>query len=115
MPAALAVRPVETYRGGMERRSPTVNITTARTSKSADIGGRQTRYIVSMLIRTVCFVGAVAADGVLRWVLVAGAVFLPYVAVVLANAGVQKDPPPPDSFVGPGRGEIESSTPPAGR
>ncbi len=40
-----------------------------------------------MAIRTVCFIGAIIADGWLRWTLVAGAVFLPYVAVVMANAG----------------------------
>jgi hypothetical protein len=59
-----------------------------------------------MLLRTLCFVGAVAADGVLRWVLVAGAIFLPYIAVVLANAGVQREPPPPNAFVTPTAGEI---------
>ncbi len=40
-----------------------------------------------MAIRTACFIGAIIADGWLRWALVAGAVFLPYVAVVMANAG----------------------------
>lgn len=40
-----------------------------------------------MLLRTVCFVGAIAVGpGPLRWLLLAGAVFLPYVAVVAANA-----------------------------
>jgi len=91
----------------MRRPPATVNITSARAPTSKDIGSRQTRYIVSMLIRTACFVGAVAVEGVLRWVLVAGAVFLPYVAVVLANAGVQKDPPPPDAFRVPAAGELE--------
>ncbi len=62
-----------------------------------------------MLIRTVCFVGAVAADGVLRWLLFAAAVFLPYIAVVLANAGVQKDPPPPDTFAGTAHGELDQA------
>ncbi len=91
----------------MDRRPATVNITSARTARSADISGRQARYVLSMLIRTVCFVGAVATDGVLRWVLVAGAVFLPYVAVVMANAGVQREPPPPEPFTPTAYGEIE--------
>ncbi len=91
----------------MQRRAATVSITSARTPRSQDIGSRQTRYIVSMMIRTACFVGAVATDGVLRWVLVAGALFLPYVAVVLANAGVQREPPPPDTFHAPAAGELE--------
>ncbi len=96
----------------MERRQPEpVSITAARQSRSADIGGRQTRYIVSMLIRTACFVGAVVADGVLRWVLIVGALFLPYIAVILANAGVQKTPPPPSTFAGSSVGELEERSP----
>jgi hypothetical protein len=47
---------------------------------------RQKRYMISMAIRTACFVGAIVADGWLRWVLVAGAFLLPYVAVVMANS-----------------------------
>lgn len=93
----------------MERREAAVSITSARASRSIDIRNRQTRYVVSMLIRTVCFVGAVAVDGVLRWVLVAGAIFLPYIAVVLANAGVQKEPPPPATFTDTSRGELGTS------
>jgi hypothetical protein len=38
----------------------------------------------------VCFIGAVIADGWLRWVLVVCAVVLPYVAVVMANAVLSK-------------------------
>ncbi len=42
------------------------------------MAARQRRYVISMAIRTVCFVAAVAVGpGWLRWVLVAGAVFLP--------------------------------------
>lgn len=63
-----------------------MRITTAPQTRSQDIAGRQRRYLMSMGIRTVCFIGAVAVGpGWLRWVLVAGAVLLPYVAVVFAN------------------------------
>ncbi|MFC5176911.1 DUF3099 domain-containing protein [Nocardioides taihuensis] len=70
-----------------------VRITTAATSPQADISARQRRYVISMTIRTLCFVGAVVVGaGWLRWVLVAGAVLLPYVAVVMANAvGTKSD------------------------
>lgn len=44
------------------------------------------RYYLSMAVRTGCFLGAVATEGVVRWVLFAGAAVLPWVAVVLANA-----------------------------
>jgi hypothetical protein len=73
-------------------RSDAVRITTARSSASDDMRARQRRYAVSMAIRTVCFVAAVAVGpGVLRWVLVGAAVFLPLFAVIMANAGDQRD------------------------
>ncbi len=48
-----------------------------------------------MTIRTACFIGAILVEGPLRWVLVAGAVFLPYIAVVMANTAGPRD----DDFV----------------
>ena len=63
-----------------------VRITTAAANRDVDISARQRRYVISMTIRTLCFVGAVAVGpGWLRWVLVAAAVGLPYIAVVMAN------------------------------
>ncbi|MEJ7628254.1 MAG: DUF3099 domain-containing protein [Nocardioidaceae bacterium] len=63
-----------------------VSITSARSSRSDDIRRRQTWYLFSMGIRTLCFVLAVVLSGPLRWVMVGGAFFLPYFAVVIANA-----------------------------
>ncbi len=63
-----------------------IRITTASSSRNEDIAARQRRYVFSMALRTVCFVGAVVTTGVLRWVLVAAALVLPYIAVVMANA-----------------------------
>lgn len=75
---------------GSWRRTPeheVVRITSAGTNHADDIAARQRRYVASMGLRTACFIGAVViGDGWLRWVLVAGAVFLPYFAVVMANA-----------------------------
>ena len=53
--------------------------------------GRMRRYLLSMGIRTVCFVLAAIAIPVLHWTvvgwgLVIAAVILPYIAVVVANA-----------------------------
>lgn len=63
-----------------------VRITTAPSSRAEDIAARQKRYLLSMTVRTVCFVAAVlVGPGWLRWVLLAAALLLPYVAVVLAN------------------------------
>ena len=72
-------------------RDEAVRITTAASSRQADISARQRRYVVSMGIRTVCFVAAILVGaGWLRWVLVAAALLLPYVAVVMANAAGSK-------------------------
>lgn len=79
----------------MARRSSheVVSITSAPRTYAEEVGGRQRRYLFSMAIRTVCFVGAVAVGpGFLRWALVVGAVFLPYVAVVMANRVTPRPP-----------------------
>jgi Flp pilus assembly protein TadB len=81
-----------TRRGG---DSP-VRITTASAGAAADIASRQKRYVITMGVRTLCFVAvAVLAmthfgPGWLPWIFVVGAVFLPYVAVVMANAASTK-------------------------
>lgn len=87
-----------------------LSITTAPQTYDEEVRGRQRRYLFSMAIRTVCFVGAVAVgNGVLRWVLVVGAVFLPYVAVVMANRVTPR--PPADAPEAPGPGQ-ERQLPP---
>lgn len=72
---------------GKREDSEPVRITTAAASRREEHDGRVRGYLISMGLRLLCFVGAVAVGpGWLRWVLMAGAVFLPYVAVVMANA-----------------------------
>ncbi|NBU22943.1 MAG: DUF3099 domain-containing protein [Actinobacteria bacterium] len=44
------------------------------------------KYTVAMSIRMVCIVAGVFAQGWLMWVLFALAIFLPYFAVIIANA-----------------------------
>jgi hypothetical protein len=61
-------------------------ITGAQSSLDDDLGPRMRRYLISMSVRTVCFVLAVVCHGTLRWTFVVAAVVLPYVAVVMANA-----------------------------
>jgi hypothetical protein len=63
------------------------DITSAQKSLSTDQPGRQRRYFISMMVRTACFILTVILPSPFRWVALAGAVFLPYVAVVVANAG----------------------------
>jgi hypothetical protein len=63
------------------------SITSAPKSLKNDLAGRQRRYLISMIIRTVCFLLTVALPSPYRWFALAGAMVLPYVAVVIANAG----------------------------
>ena len=91
-------------------QEPIYQITSARPGVRDDVDYRTRRYLISMGIRTACFLGAVVADGWLRWVLVAGALVLPYVSVVFANGGRERiveaeafhDPDVP-SITGPDR------------
>jgi Protein of unknown function (DUF3099) len=66
-------------------------VTQARRSLSDDITFRQRRYLLMMGIRAVCFIIAVVMFvNHLGWLTVipaAGAIFIPYFAVVFANGG----------------------------
>lgn len=68
-------------------------ITEAQRGLSQEQTGRTRRYLVSMGIRTACVLAAIVVPGWPRWFLLAGAVVLPYVAVVMANAGRENDDP----------------------
>ena len=68
------------------RHPEVIRITNAPESPETELGHRERRYIISMAIRTVCFISAIVVEGWLRWVLVAAAFVLPYVAVVMANS-----------------------------
>ncbi len=71
----------------MANEEDVYDITSAQKSLSSDQPGRQRRYFISMMIRTACFILTVILPSPYRWIALAGAVFLPYVAVVVANAG----------------------------
>jgi len=69
-----------------------VRVTTAPVTRAHEQAGRQRRYLISMAVRTSCFIGAVVVGpGWLRWILVAGACLLPYLAVVFANTEGSRD------------------------
>lgn len=63
------------------------DVTSAPKSLTSDLSGRQRRYFISMMIRTLCFILTVILPSPYRWFALAGAVTLPYIAVVIANAG----------------------------
>jgi Protein of unknown function (DUF3099) len=68
-----------------------VRITAVRPSRTASVHRREMRYLLSMGIRTACFVSAILVSGPLRWVLVIAAFILPYIAVVMANTAGEAD------------------------
>ncbi|GGV17324.1 DUF3099 domain-containing protein [Streptomyces griseoflavus] len=84
--------------GGVE----VFRITGARTGLQEDVRARQRRYVISMAVRTISVILAATLWNVERHVaivaLVLGAV-LPYVAVVIANAGRENAPSLPSTFV----------------
>ncbi len=74
----------------VKRPAEVHTITSAQSSLQDDLGPRMRKYLISMSVRTACFVLAVVFDGPLRWVFAAAAILLPYFAVVVANAGPRR-------------------------
>ncbi|WTU05303.1 DUF3099 domain-containing protein [Kitasatospora sp. NBC_00070] len=88
----------------MGKRGEVFRITGARSSLSEDVRGRQRRYVISMLARTLCVLLAVVLWDVQRYLAfaaLAGAVLLPYFAVLIANAGRERAPGLPSTFAVP--------------
>ena len=88
------------YGEGMARKEPeAIRITTATRGHSVDVGARQRRYLISMTIRTACFVLAVVSiHHWFMWIFMGASFVLPYIAVVMANAGAAPDVGGPDYF-----------------
>ncbi|MEV4099582.1 DUF3099 domain-containing protein [Nonomuraea sp. NPDC049649] len=78
------------------RKQAVHTVTDAKPSLSSDIRHRERSYLIKMGIRTICLILAVVVP--LPWpyklLFIAGAVFLPYIAVIPANER-GKDAPPP--------------------
>ena len=68
-------------------------ITDAQRALSEEQTGRTRRYLISMSIRTVCFLLAIFVPGWPKIVFAVAAFVLPYLAVVAANAGRESDEP----------------------
>jgi hypothetical protein len=62
------------------------SVTSAPEARTEDQARRPKRYLITMAIRTLCFILLVVIDAWYRWIFAAGAVFLPFIAVVAANA-----------------------------
>ncbi|MFD4373254.1 DUF3099 domain-containing protein [Streptomyces sp. NPDC058486] len=102
-------------RGGPE----VFRITGARQGLEDDVRGRQRRYIISMSVRTLSVIAAAVLWNVERHVAVVAlalGVLLPYIAVVIANAGRESAPSLPSAYLpspvrpalGPGEDGAES-------
>jgi hypothetical protein len=63
------------------------SITDATVGLTSDQSARQRRYFISMMIRTACFILTVVLPSPFRWIALVGALTLPYIAVIAANAG----------------------------
>ena len=68
------------------KRSQLQSVTTLQRSPTDERRVRFIKYTVAMTIRVVCIVLMVFVDGWWLLVCAAGAVFLPYFAVIIANA-----------------------------
>ncbi|MEY4152407.1 MAG: hypothetical protein RL470_466 [Actinomycetota bacterium] len=71
----------------MAKEDEVYDITSAPQGLTTDQSARQRRYFISMMIRTACFILTVLLPSPYRWFALLGAVTLPYIAVVVANAG----------------------------
>lgn len=69
------------------KRGAPIIITSAQDALSLEQRGRQRRYFISMMVRTGCFIATIFLPNPYRWFAMGAAIVLPYVAVVIANAG----------------------------
>jgi hypothetical protein len=63
------------------------SVTSIGVSPEEERRGRIVKYTIAMTVRVVCLiVGVMFPGGLLMWIAFAGAILLPYFAVVIANA-----------------------------
>lgn len=77
----------------MNKNRPSHSATSLPRSPQDEAASRLKRYAITMGIRIACFLLMVLIQpyGWWSWVFAAGAIFLPYIAVVRANAGEESD------------------------
>ncbi|MFI6564220.1 DUF3099 domain-containing protein [Streptomyces sp. NPDC050534] len=95
-------------------RGQVFRITGARTGLAEDVRARQRRYVIAMSVRTLSVVLAIVLWDVERYIAMAALVLgllLPYVAVVIANAGRERPPALPTTFVAPWDARLPAALP----
>ncbi|TRW45727.1 DUF3099 domain-containing protein [Georgenia yuyongxinii] len=80
-------------RGRHGQESRVYAITSAPRALAEDVHARTVRYLTSMGIRTGCMLLLFVVPGWWKWVAGAGAIFLPMIAVLFANAGRERPEP----------------------
>lgn len=105
---------IVTYGEDVPRKPATVyQITGVPRGLTDDVRHREIRYLISMGIRTACLILAVLAPyPPLRVLFVIGALVLPYIAVVVANAGRETSEAPLTMPASSDQREIGSGDPP---
>ncbi len=68
-------------------------ITSAERSRTLDIDERNKRYLITMVLRTACFLAFLVVPGWWKVAALAGAALLPAFAVLFANASDNRPPP----------------------
>ncbi|MFI6859017.1 DUF3099 domain-containing protein [Streptomyces sp. NPDC050421] len=102
---------------GKQSGAEVFRITGARQGLAEDVRGRQRRYVISMSVRTLSVVATAVLWNVERHVAIvtlALGVLLPYVAVVIANAGRENSPSIPSTFVPAATRPVLDAAPVAG-
>ncbi|MCW4464943.1 DUF3099 domain-containing protein [Glutamicibacter sp. MNS18] len=96
---------------------PVHRITEAHEAHTVDQSSRVRKYTISMTIRVLCFIAAFFTSGPLQWIMLVGAIVLPYIAVVIANRGadVTKREPPAEFFTEQAPTQLETGEPEAGQ
>ncbi len=89
----------------MTRKKDPTLITSAGRGRTLDLEERQRRYLITMGIRTACFLLFLVVPGWWKLVALAAAALLPAFAVLFANSSDHR-PPPQAEPDGPGRPAI---------
>lgn len=86
----------------MPKDEEVFSITSASESRSDATWSREKRYAIQMAIRTLCFIMAFITAFVFEhwsvWIFLVGAVFLPYVAVIMGNQTARRASDGPSPF-----------------
>jgi hypothetical protein len=70
------------------------SVTSIGQSPEDERKSRMIKYTIAMTVRVICLILGMVVQGWLMWVMFAGAILLPYFAVVIANAqGTGKQQP----------------------